>query len=331
MSWKGACGKAGSRVRVSAQLVEATTGGHLWAERGDRDLADIFAVQDEIVATVSAAVQPTLERSERERTARKPPQSLDTWECYHRGMWHYASVDPGEMDKAFSFFRRAIELDPLFAPAHAALAGAYLREASYFRPELRAENIPRALSYAQRAVALDPMDATGHAALADALLMSGRHSQSMPEADLAVSLDPNSSYAYGMQGAVRTWGGRPREAIESLGVAMRLSPFDPRIPALLHTKARAHYLAGDYEVAIATARQLRNSAPNYPQAYTTLIAAFGQTGQIDEARAVMAEALERFGGGFHFFLSLPSDKVLELRPEDREHLIDGFRKAGLAA
>jgi tetratricopeptide (TPR) repeat protein len=192
------------------------------------------------------------------------------------------------------------------------------------------ENIPRALDYARRAVALDPMDATGHAALAHALLMCGRHLESMAEADLAVSLDPNSAHAYGAQGAVRTWGGRPREAIESLRTVMRLSPFDPRMPAWLHATARAHYWAGDYEAAITTGRQLRHSAPNYRQAYTTLVAAFGQTGQIYEARAVMTEALERFGEGFHFFLSLPSDKVLELRPEDREHLIDGFRKAGLA-
>jgi adenylate cyclase len=244
-------------------------------------------------------------------------------------MWHYANVEPADVEKALSFFRRAVELDPLFAPAYAGLAVTHLREASYFRPEMRAENIPRALDHAQRAVVLDPMDSTGHAALAHARLMCGQHLESMAEADLAVSLDPNSAYAYGTQGAVRAWGGRPREAIESFRTVMRLSPFDPRTPAWLYATARAHYWAGDYEAAITTARQLRNSAPNYRQAYTTLIAAFGQTGQVEEARTVMAEALKRFGEGFHFFLSLPPDKILELRPEDREHLIDGFRKAGV--
>ena len=93
---EGSVRKAGSRVRVTAQLIDATTGGHLWAERYDRDLADIFAVQDEITARVSEAIQPALERSERERAARKPPDSLDAWESCHRGMWHFAIVDAAE-------------------------------------------------------------------------------------------------------------------------------------------------------------------------------------------------------------------------------------------
>jgi adenylate cyclase len=96
---EGSVRKAGSRVRVTAKLVEATTNGHLWAERYDRDLADIFAVQDEITSSVSAAIQPALERSERERAGRKPPDSLDAWESYYRGMWHLAKVDATENEK----------------------------------------------------------------------------------------------------------------------------------------------------------------------------------------------------------------------------------------
>src|SRR6185437_10686615 len=99
---EGSVRKSGNRVRVTAQLIEATTGGHLWAEKYDRDLADIFAVQDEITARVSEAIQPALERSERERAARKPPESLDAWESYHRGMWHFANVDAAENEKARS-------------------------------------------------------------------------------------------------------------------------------------------------------------------------------------------------------------------------------------
>jgi adenylate cyclase len=194
---------------------------------------------------------------------------------------------------------------------------------------MRGQNIPHALSYAQQAVAIDPADATAHAVLAGALMMSGRHAEAICEADLAVSLDPNSAYAYFTQASVRTWGGRPHEAIQSLDSAMRLSPVDPRMPAWLHTRARAYYFARDYAAAIATARHLNRVAPNYPQAYATLIAAFGQIGRINEARTVLMEALERIGQGFWFFLSLPPDKVLELRPNDREHLLSGFRKAGV--
>ena len=328
---EGSVRKVGSRVRVTAQLIEAATGGHLWAERYDRHLADIFSVQDEITTSVSEAIQPALERSERERAARKPPDSLDAWESYHRGMWHFANVEASENENARSFFRRAIEIDPRFAPAEAALALTYLNEITLFRPDLRVVNLPRALDHAGRAIKIDVTDATAHAALARALWMSGRHAESLAEADLAVSSDPNSAVAHGARGGAHLWAGRPRDAIAPLQTAMRLSPFDPLIPFWLHFTARAYYCAGDYVASIAAARQLRNSVPNFRQIYNTLIAALGQTGQIDEARVVMAEALERFGEGFRRYMSLPLNELRELRPEDREHMIDGFRKAGLVA
>jgi adenylate cyclase len=326
---EGSVRKAGNRVRVTAQLVEAT-GGHLWAERYDRDLADIFAVQDEITTSVSAAIQPALERSERERAVRKSPDSLDAWESYHRGMWHFAKVDADENQKARSFFRRSIELDPQFAPAAAALALTYLNEITLFRPDLRAVNLPLALDHAVHAVTIDATDAAGHAALARALWMSGRHAESLTKADMAVDLDPNSAAAYGARGGARLWGGFSREAIEPLRTAMRLSPFDPLTPLWLHFTARARYWSEEYEMAIAVASQLRQSFPNFRQPYNTLIAALGQVGKVDEAHAVMSEALARFGEPFRFFMSLPLSELRELRSDNREHLIDGFCKAGLA-
>jgi adenylate cyclase len=159
--------------------------------------------------------------------------------------------------------------------------------------------------------------------------MCGYHAESIIEASLALSLDPYSAYAHGALGAVRAWGGRPSEAIGPLLAAIRLSPFDPRTSAWLYAMARAYYWAGDYESAVVTSRRLCHLAPNYCQVYATLIAAFGQKGQVGEARAVLDEALERFGERFQFFLSLPPGEMRELRSEDREHLIDGFRKAGV--
>lgn len=325
----GSVRKVTDNLRVTAQLVDAVVGNQIWAERYDRKITDVFAVQDEITACVSAAIRPMIEHSERERVARKPVLSLSAWECYHRGMWHYTNVELSELERAIGFYRHAVQGNPSFAQAYAALAGAYARKASYYRPEMRGEIVPCALTYAQRAVAIDPTEAMGHAVLGNVLMMSGRHAEGRYEADLAVSLDPNSSYAYSVQGFVRAWGGRPREALGSMDTAIRLSPFDPRMPAFLHVRARAYYLARNYEAAIATARRLTGVAPNYPQAYATLIAALGQTGRTDEARAVLREALDHIGQGFSFFLSLPLDKVLELRPEDREHLHSGFQKAGV--
>ncbi len=327
---EGSVRKAGNRVRVTAQLIDATTGGHLWAERYDLDLADIFAVQDEITTSVSAAIQPAMERSERKRAVRKPPHSLDAWESYHRGMWHFAKVEVTEIGIARSFFRRSIELDPQFSPAAAALALTYLNEITLFRPDLRAINLPLALDHAVHAVTIDLTNAAGHAALARALWISGRHAESLAKADIAVDLDPNSAAAYGARGGARLWGGFPRDAIEPLQTAMRLSPFDPLTPLWLHFTARARYWSEEYEEAIAVAHQLRHSFPNFRQPYNTLIAALGQVGRVDEAHGVMIEALARFGEPFRSFMSLPLSEIRELRPEDREHLIDGFRKARLA-
>ena len=324
---EGSVRKAGNRVRVTAQLIDGESGGHLWAERYDRDLADIFAVQDEITANASAAIQPALERSERERAVRKPPDRLDAWESYYRGMWHFGKFVAVENEHARSFFRRALDLDPEFAPAAAALALTYLNELTLFRPDLRAVNLPQALDYAMRAVTIDASDAVGHAALARALWISGRHADSIAKAEISVALDPNSAAAHGALGGARLWGGFPRDAIDPLQTAMRLSPFDPLTPLWLHFTARARYWSGDYEAAIAVATQLRQTLPNFRQPYNTLIAALGQVGRVAEAQAVMADGLNQFGEPFRKLMSLPLSELRELRADDRDHLIDGFRKA----
>jgi adenylate cyclase len=326
---EGSVRNSRDRVRVTAQLIEAGTGGHVWAERYDRELADIFVVQDEITAKVSAAIQPALERSERERAVRKPVDSLDAWESYHRGMWHFSRVEGQEIDKARGFFQRSIQLDPQLARAVAALALTYLNEITLFHPQLRGVNLPLAIEHSTNAVSIDATDAAGHAALARALWMSGRHAESLAKAEIAVSLDPNSAAAHGALGGARLWGGFPGEAIEPLRTAIRLSPFDPLIPFWLHFTARARYWNREYEAAIAVASQLREAFPGFRQPYNTLIAALGQVGRIDRAHAVMAEGLTRFGDAFRFHMALPLSDLRELRSGDREHLIEGFRKAGL--
>jgi len=251
---EGSVRKAGSRVRVTAQLIDATTGGHLWAERYDRDLADIFAVQDEITARVSEAIQPALERSERERAARKPPDSLDAWESCHRGMWHFANVDAAENEKARGFFRRAIDLDPRFAAAEAALALTYLNEITLFRPNAREMNIPNALDHAGRAVQFDATDATAHAAMARALWMSGRHTESLAEADLAVSLDPNSAAAMAPKAVLVSGEGGLAKRSSRYGQQCVSAPSIRFSRLWLHFVARAYYWAQDYPASIAAAR-----------------------------------------------------------------------------
>ena len=311
---------------MTAQLVEAAASVHLWSERYDRDLTDLFAVQDEITASVAIAIRPAIEHSERQRAAGKPPESLDAWECYQRGMYHFQSVSLAETLKARGFFLRAADLDPQFVRAHGMLSATYIREANVFRPDLRAENVAFAIACSRRAVALDPTDSMAHATLAIALTAAGQHVEGIAEADFAASLDPNCDTACLAQGYTRLPAGRARDAIEPFRIGLRLNPFGRN---WLTNLARAHYLAGEYEAAVAAARQARCTTPSFQSTDVTLMAALGQLGRAEEARAIMAEAPERFGNDIRLLVSPPPQVNRERRPEDAEHLIDGLRKAGI--
>jgi TolB-like protein len=327
---EGSVRKAGGRVRVTAQLIEAATGGHLWAERYDRDLTDIFAVQDEITASVSAAILPTMERSERERAARKPPDGLNAWEYYHRGLWHFAKMEAAENDRARDCFGRAIGIDPGFAAAYAAISMTYITEVTQFRSSaMRPEIMPHAIEHARRSIAIDPSDVTGHCALSYALMISGRHDESLAEADIAVSRDPNSALAYAGQGSARAFGGMPQEAIQSFDLAIRLSPFDPHMPRWMTHLSRAHYLVGNYDTAVRLGRQVCSSYPNFRSVYWTLVPALGQTGQGLEAQAAFAEVRHRFGVDLRVAMSTVLTSNSELRPDDYALLLEGYHKAGV--
>ena len=166
---EGSVRRSGDRVRVTAELIEAETASHVWADRLDRDLADVFVLQDEITSEVIEAVEPAVREAERERSSSRPPESLRAWESYHRGLWHLASLGVANNEKARSFFQRAIELDPKFAAAHAGLATTIMAEGViYLTRDLR-EALADALTIAQRAVALDPADANAHTTLAELL------------------------------------------------------------------------------------------------------------------------------------------------------------------
>jgi adenylate cyclase len=239
----------------------------------------------------------------------------------------YQDVDLAQTLQARSFFQRAADLDPRFVRAYGMLSATYIREANVFRPDLLEENVARAIECSRRAVALDPTDAMAHATLAIALATGGQHAEGIAESDLSASLDPNCYEARFAQGYTRLPAGRARDAIEPLQIAIRLNPFGN--PFHLTNLARAHYLAGEYEAALAVAQQARRSTPNFASAHVTMMAALGQLGRAQEARAAMTEALERFGNNIRFYMSPPPNAMRQRRPEDTEHLIDGLRKAGI--
>ena len=224
---EGSVRKGGNRVRVTAQLIDAGSGAHVWAERFDRDLSDIFAVQDEITAHVTAVIEPALAEAEQQRVLRKPPERLDAWEAYQRGLWHFYKYGPEDNKIAQTFFRQAIALDPQFAPGHYGYALALQWDIWHYsgRPFGEAQGIPR--DEALLAIALDDKDAMAHAILAHIRMWGSEWDAAIAEARTAHTLNPNSAFVISMLGCVLSFGGYREEGLERLRQGMRASPHDP--------------------------------------------------------------------------------------------------------
>jgi adenylate cyclase len=325
---EGSVRRSAERVRVTAQLIDAESGSHVWAERLDRDLADVFVLQDEITNAVIEAVEPAVREAERERSSRRPPESLRAWESYHRGLWHLASFGVANNEKARSFFQRAIELDPKFAAAHAGLAQTIVAEGVlYLTRDLR-ESLDAALVVAQRAVALDPADANAHSALAELLGRLGDHDAGLAEARRALAISPNLADAYVRLAASLTYSGRYQEGLEAVNRGIRLDPRNPRLYVTTQLIAIVHYFLRDYASAVETAEQATRLYPDFPSIHIWLAAALAQAGRQPEGRDVLRKAAAMAPRLFDVYVRA---RPPWFRPEDHEHMLDGLRKAGWQA
>jgi adenylate cyclase len=321
---EGSVRKSVSRVRITRQLIEAATGAHLWAERYDRDLSDIFAVQDEITSNVAMAIGPTVGQAERERVARKLPDNLNAWEAYHRGLWHFSKQTPDENDKSKQFFQQAIDLDPNFAPGYHGLAFAHIWDCQIYLIRAIADCAPLMLKLSRKATELDDADATAHVALGMALDLTGDREGGGSELERAVSLDPNHAWAIGILGLWYGFYGRPREGIETLQRAMRGSPHDPLTWAWLTWIGLMYYFLEDYEAALKTADNVTRLRPDHFQAYRTRAAALGQLGRTEEARDAL-----RLAAQFKGFEAWVQTRHPGWRQKEYAHVLEGLRKAGL--
>jgi adenylate cyclase len=322
---EGSVRRGGKRVRITAQLIDAVTGNHLWAERYDRELADIFGVQDEITEAVAGAIEPTVAQMERRRAVRKRLESLDAWEAYQRGLWHMGRISANDHEAAKTFFRRAIELDPSFASAHALLALAILHGASNYQLVSIAEALDEALPVAYQAIAIDPLCATGHISVGLGRMFQGDLEAVLAAARQALAVSPNFARAHHLLGLALLFSGRPKDALESLCEAERLDPHDPSQINRLYQIGLAHYFLSEYDAAVEAEKEALRSYPDHPWAYLWLTAALGQAGRLDEAK----QALER--------LIAVAPKSIDMyvrqrlpwwRVEDYEHMLEGLRKAG---
>lgn len=320
---EGSVRRSRNRIRLTAQLIDAETGNHLWAERYDRDLADIFAVQDEITEVVAIAIEPAIAQMEQSRAMRKPPENLSSWEAYQRGVWHFGRVGTTENEAAKTFFRRAIDLDPSFAPAHAGLAHTILCEAWLYQTKSMPEALNEALPEAQKAISLDPLDAVAHCGVGYGRFFRGDHGGALAEAREALVINPNYAAAHQLLGSVLVFSGYPREGIEALRVAMRLDPNDLQRHLRLVHISMGYYFLREYDVAVSTANEAVSSYPDLGP--RSLAAALGQAGRFDEAKRALQKAIAVAPRSFGMYVR---HRAPWFRPEDHEHMLEGLRKAG---
>jgi adenylate cyclase len=261
---EGGLRKAGNRIRVTAQLVEAETGKHVWAERYDRDLADIFALQDEITEAMTIAVAPAIADAEQQRAMRKPPGSLDAWAAaYQRGLWHSSRFTPDDNSLAQKFLQQAVDLDPSFAGGYKGLAAAQ-SSAADFRGRDLLEALSSAETLARRAVALDGADAEARSLLSHALRRRGDYEGALAEAERALATTPNLAGAHQALGATLIFSGHPKEGVAALERSIRLDPRDPRSANGLNHMALGFYFCREYAAAVEAAKRAIRTYPDFP-------------------------------------------------------------------
>jgi adenylate cyclase len=321
---EGSLRKAGNRIRVTAQLVEAETGKHVWAERYDRDLADIFALQDEITEAVTIAIAPAIADAEQHRAMRKPPESLDAWAAYQRGLWHSSKATADDNALAQKFFQQAIDLDPTFSGAYVGLAIAQAQAAD-FQTRGRAETMNSTEVLARRAVALDGADAEARSLLANTLWCRGDYEGALAEAERAMAMTPNLAFAHHMFGTTLIFSGSPKEGLAALERSIRLDPRHPRSEVRLNQMALGLYFFRDYAGSVEVAKQAIRSYPDFPNPYRWLAAALGQLGRIEEAKEALEKAVTVLPASFETSVH---SRVPWMRPEDHAHMVEGLRKAG---
>jgi adenylate cyclase len=288
---EGSVRKVGSRVRITCQLIEGETGAHIWAERYDRPLDDIFALQDEITLSVVGAIEPNLRLAEVERAKRKRPDSLDAYDLVLQALPDVYSRMPEQSQRALRLLARALELDPTYALAHA--CAAQCNHAIFLRGGQNIENRKAAVRHAQAALAYGQDDALALTLAGFSIGMEG-HDRAAAfaafEASLAVS--PSSALAF-MQGSViHALAGDAERAIEWSEKGLRLSPFDPWRSSAFLALALAKFHLGQTQEAAADARKSVQSSPGFSIPYVALAAALARLGRLEEAKTVAARVLE---------------------------------------
>jgi TolB-like protein len=324
---EGSVRKSASRVRITGQLIDTATGAHLWADRFDGGLEDIFDLQDRITASVVSAMTPKLERAEIERAKRKPTESLDSYDYFLRGMAAVYQWTRRDIDEALKLFYQAIELDPNFPTAHGMAAWCYLWRSAHGWTTDRSQEIAETARLARRVAELGKDDAialsTGGLALA---YVTGDLEGGAALIDRALALNPNLTTAWYASGWVRAFLGETDLAIDHLARAMRLSPLDPLTFLMQSATGVAYFVAGRYDEAVQWAAKANREHPSFLGAIRNLTASNALRGDLEQARSALARARDLDPG---LRISNLKDQVGPYRPDDFSRFAEGMRLAGL--
>jgi adenylate cyclase len=323
---EGSVRKSANRVRITGQLIDALTGAHIWADRSDSDLEDVFELQDRITSSVVGAIAPKLEQAEIERAKRKPTESLDAYDYYLRGMASFYQASKEGLSEALRLYQKAIEIDPHFASAHgmAAWCNAQRKANGWMADEQR--ELAEAERLARRAVELGKDDAVALSGGGFALFYACRDRDGMSFVERALVLNPNLASAWYISGRLKVLVGEPKVAIEHLARAMRLSPLDPLMSGLQHTTALAYFTLEQYEDALLWAGRSLQERPNFLPTLRIVAASNAFIGRADDARRTVARLLEVEPT---MCISNLKSFAPGSRPEDLARYEEGLRRAGL--
>jgi tetratricopeptide (TPR) repeat protein len=322
---EGSVRKDGERVRIAAQLNDVATGSHIWAERYDRGLADVFAVQDEIAQAIVAAIEPQLYAAENFRARRKAPDSMDAWDLVMRALSHYWRVTRQDNMVAQALLEKAIKIDAEYGRALGALAASHAFGAHMGWEEM-AKAVPVAERAALAAIHVDSEDAWAHYALASAYLFARRFDDSLAEFELALRLNPSFSPARGYYGVALAYCGRWEEGDRAARHALRLSPRDPFAAIYYGVAAYSQFVGSNYEEAIGLSREALRLRADFVGAHRVLTAAAAMTDQTEIATKALEE-LRRVQPNVS--LSWLANEMPFRANAERDRYLEAFRRAGL--
>jgi TolB-like protein len=322
---EGSVRRSGDRVRITAQLNDAATGSHLWAERYDRELADVFAVQDEITQAIVAAIEPQLHTAENFRAYRKPPDSLDAWELVMRALSHFWRVTRQDNVIAQALLEKAVAIDVNYGRALGLLGTSHS-----FCAHMGWEDIAAVAPVAERAalaaIAADSEDPWAHLALGCVHLYVRRFDESLAAFETALRLNPSFSLAQGYYGLTLSYCGRWEEGASAAARALRLSPRDPFSAIYYGIAGYAQFVGRHYDEAMRLARQGIRQLPDFVGAHRVLTAAAAMAGEGDTAKAALLE-LRRVQPNIS--LGWIAGQIPTKQDAEREHYLEAFRRAGL--